>query len=278
MKIDHSNKRIFVRQSWLNDAVMCSERSRLGMTKPEMRSGSDATIMGTAVHYAIESVLDGTAVGLDDMKEVGLTKFNELREHELWQATNIDPDKYELYVQSMCESWYEGIMPEVEFGGDAELKFQYPMGFTCGDWSIWAEGTMDYVSPSGVVWDWKTASRAYNAREKQSQSIQATVYSGAVYHMGKSDLPVDFRYGVMIRQEKPRSQIVRVSRGASHLRWLAHTIQPTLTMAMTIGVDNTWPMNDTGNLCSPKWCSYWSICKGAFLTEQDLSPVPVDIS
>jgi len=44
MKLDKANQRIFVRQSWLNDAVTCAERSRLGMVKPEMRTGSDATM------------------------------------------------------------------------------------------------------------------------------------------------------------------------------------------------------------------------------------------
>lgn len=279
MKLDKANQRIFVRQSWLNDAVTCGERSRLGMVKPEMRTGSDATIMGTAVHYAIELVLTGT-IATYEMEDAAIAQFKELKATEQWQPTNIDSDKYEVYIRSMCQSFLDGIFPEVELGGTCEMRFQYPMGFTAYDWAVWAEGTMDYVSPSGVVWDWKTASRAYNAKEKQSQSIQASVYAGAVHHLGLSDLPVDFRYGVMIRQEKPRSQIVRLSRGSSHLRWLEHTIKPVLSTGLLVGVDNSWPMNDSSNLCSEKWCSYWSICKGAFLTEQDLSPVtvPVDIS
>ena len=54
MKLDTVNKRIYVRQSWLNDVLMCPERARLAHKNPHMRMASDATIIGTAVHHAIE--------------------------------------------------------------------------------------------------------------------------------------------------------------------------------------------------------------------------------
>lgn len=271
MRFHQPSGRVFVRQSWLGDVVMCPERARLGEILPTMRSGSDATIMGTAVHYAIERVLDEYVnVDVDFMSEIALNKFSDLQNTEVWKKTNIDESKYEVYIQSMCQSWLTDIEPTVERGGHTEYKFAYPLGIEVQGWDVWCEGTIDYIDPNGVVYDWKTASRAYNARDKQANAVQPTVYAGAVTALGWSEFPVDFRYGVMIRQEKPKGQVVRIQRDEAHLRWLRHTIKPIINSAITIGKDNNWLMNDTHNLCSERWCSYWSVCKGAFISEAQL--------
>ena len=271
MRFHKSSGRVFVRQSWLNDMVLCPERARLGTALPQMRSGSDATLMGTAVHYAIERALAEPSMELDFMTEIALTKFVDLQATEKWKETNINPEKYEVYIGSMCEAWLTEIAPTLEYGGRTEYQFAYPLGIEVGEWSVWCEGTIDYIDPNGVVYDWKTASRSYNAREKQSTAVQPTVYAGAVAAMGWSDFPVDFRYGIMIRQEKPKSQIVRIERNESHMRWLRHAVRPAIGMSLHVGVDKPWIMNDTSALCSERWCSYWSVCKGAFLTDADLA-------
>ena len=88
---------------------------------------------------------------------------------------------------------------------------------------------MDYVTPSGVIWDWKTASRQYNIKEKQKSSIQASVYADACVNLGLSpSYPVDFRFGVMVRQEKPKSQIVSIVRTEAHGQWLRQFIKGLL--------------------------------------------------
>jgi hypothetical protein len=277
MRQDYDNQRLYVRQSWLNDIVICPERARFGLTKPEMRSGSDATIMGTAVHAGIEHVLgSGTEMPLTDMVEYTIGFFNGLKETESWKETNINPEKYEIYIESMCTAWYNDIQPHVEFGGRVEDKFRTPLGIMVGGWEVWLEGTMDYVTPSGVVWDWKTASRAYNIKEKQSTSIQASVYTLAVNNSIDGKFPLEFKYGVMVRQEKPKAQIVTVMRDTSHASWLQQIVSSSVTMALAIGEDKHWLLNDTSALCSEKWCSYWSICKGAYLTETDLSPLSIN--
>lgn len=274
MRKDEKSKRLFVRQSWLNDVIICPERARFGQTRPEMRSGSDATIMGTAVHAGIEHVLgSGTEVQLSDMVEYTIGFFNGLKKTESWKETNINPDKYEAYIESMCVAWYNDIQPHVEFGGLIEHKFAVPLGIESHGWEVWAEGTMDYVDPSGVVWDWKTSSRPYNIKDKQKTSIQASVYATAVVRSGLApSFPVEFKYGVMVRQEKPKAQVATLIRDRSHMLWLQRTVSSTIDMAITIGMDNQWLLNDTSALCSEQWCSYWSICKGAYLTQSDLSP------
>lgn len=269
MKFDHSRGIVYVRQSWLNDLIICPERARFKLSKPELSGPSDATIMGTAIHYGIEQVLGGALAS--DMADMAVAHWEQLKQ-EPYKQTNLDPEKGEAHIRSMAEAFITGILPEVQLGGEIEYGFKFPLGMMVNDWSVWCEGTMDYVQPNGVIWDWKTASRPYYAKEKQSQSIQATVYAAALVQQLKTGYPVDFRYGVMIRQDKPRSQIVYLKRTAEHHRWLMHNVKPPVLMALRLGMEtNNWIMNDTSALCSEKWCPYWSLCKGAFVSEAGLS-------
>ena len=57
MKVDEENKRVFVRQSWLKDMLLCPERSRLSVVKSEFKTNNDSAVIGTAVHAGIEAVL-----------------------------------------------------------------------------------------------------------------------------------------------------------------------------------------------------------------------------
>jgi len=269
MRIDRVNQIIYVRQSWLNDMAICPERARMGQVRPEFRTGSDATIIGTALHAGIESVLDGRSSEVADMLEVVNNEYETL-EHTNYKTTNIDPDKIPTYLESMSLAFYEGILPHVVQGGKVEHKFSSPLGFTINGYAVYVEGTMDYVDPNGVIWDWKTASRQYNIKEKQKSSIQASVYADACVVQGLSfSYPVDFRYGVMVRTEKPKSQIVSIVRTAAHGQWLRQFIKGAVNTALNSGYENNWLMNDSSALCSESWCSYWSICKGAFVREAD---------
>jgi len=278
MRIDKVNQKIYIRQSWLGDMTICPERARLGQIRPEFRTGSDATIIGTALHAGIESVLDGRSSEFGDMLEVVANEYETL-ETTNYKKTNIDPDKIPSYLESMSLAFYDGILPHVEQGGKVEHKFSSPLGFTINDYAIYVEGTMDYVTPSGVIWDWKTASRQYNIKEKQKSNIQASVYADACVSLGLSpDYPVDFRFGVMVRQEKPKSQIVSIVRTEAHGQWLRQYIRGAVNTAMNNGYENNWIMNDSSALCSESWCSYWSICKGAFVRNADDSfPEQLDV-
>jgi hypothetical protein len=268
MRIDKPNSRVYVRQSWLNDMAICPERARYGLTRPEFRTSTDATIIGTSLHTGIESVL-GDGVNYDGMLEVVREQYDVLASQP-HQSTNIDAESIPTYLESMSKSFYDSILPTVKVGGKIEHKFQAPLGVVVNDMAVWLEGTMDYVDPDGIIWDWKTSSRAYNIKDKQKSSIQASVYASAATALQLSpQYPVDFRYGVMVRNLKPKAQVVSLVRTEAHNEWLKRFVLGALNTALTVGVDNNWFMNDSSNLCSSSWCSYWSICKGAFVSDSD---------
>jgi len=271
MKINEIEKRIYVRQSWLGDMAICPERARLGHVRPDLRTGSDATIIGTALHAGIESVLDNRSKEFGDMLEVVANEYETL-ETTNYKKTNIDEEKIPAYLESMSLAFYNDILPNVELGGSVEHYFQAPLGIEINGYGIWLEGTMDYITPSGVIWDWKTSSRTYNIKDKQKSAVQPTVYADAAVQLGLCpDYPVQFRYGIMVRTETPKHQIATVERTEQHGLWLRHLVRGAVTSALKTGYDDNWFMNDSSTLCSQSWCSYWDICKGAWCGEQEVA-------
>lgn len=262
MRIDEANKIVYVRQSWLGDMQICPERGRLGVVKREFRSGSDATIIGTAMHHGIESVLQGVSSSVGELNCEAMSEYDRLNKLGAHKITNIVQEAIPSYIASMSTAFYEEILPSVKLGGEVEKFFQVPLGVDVGGYSIWLEGTMDYLDSDGVIWDWKTAARLYNPKEKQKSSIQPTVYTTAVRNLGLSHNP-KFMYGVMVRHERPKSQIVEIYRNPGDTEWLKHLVKGAVGMCLAAGVDKEWIMNDTSPLCSESWCSFWSICKGA---------------
>ncbi len=271
MKINETEKRIYVRQSWLGDMAICPERARLGHVRPDLRTGSDATIIGTALHAGIESVLDNRSKEFGDMLEVVANEYETL-ETTNYKKTNIDEEKIPAYLESMSLAFYNNILPNVELGGSVEHYFQAPLGIEINGYGIWLEGTMDYITPSGVIWDWKTSSRTYNIKEKQKSAVQPTVYAEAAVQLGLCpDYPVQFRYGIMVRTETPKHQIATVERTEQHGLWLRHLVRGAVTSALKTGYDDNWFMNDSSTLCSQAWCSYWEICKGAWCGDREVA-------
>ena len=276
MRIDEAAKRIYVRQSWLGDAMLCQERGRRMLVSPEFRKTNDSASLGTAVHAGIEAILKGT-VAPSDAHHVSVAKLHHIQETEQVNITNTDPSTWEDLVRSMTNSFVSGVLPEVPSGGLPEHKFEYFSNSLVDDYAIWFEGTMDYFHPSGV-WDWKTAARKYSLLEKQTQSIQASIYSGYALQSGESEIGADgsipFNFGVMIRNMKGDSQILRIKRNSAHAMWVTEQattlVRSALAMRDTNGEWNRpWLKNDQHFLCSDRWCPWWSVCKGVYIQKQD---------
>lgn len=275
MRFDPEEQRIYVRQSWVGDALICPQRSRYALAMPTMRRGSDATAIGTGVHAGIEKYLTGEITDLDGFQEyTQLVVASELDKDIKKTGLTDDPENLRACVDSMAQGWWDSIRPSVVLGGMVEHKFQAPLNVhATNGYGVWLEGTIDYVAPDGVLWDWKTSSRTYYAREKQSQSHQATCYITACRTLGlipDTDTPSLFRFGVMVRQPTPKAQIVTVSRGHDQVSWFRRQVLSVVNTAVTAWGQPDWPMNDQHSLCSSKWCDYWSVCKGAHWRDSDL--------
>jgi len=264
---------IYVRQSWLGDALMCMERGRLVMNEPTWSIGSDATMLGTGVHSAIELYINNNGgVSLDDMKDEMRINVNSSEEKFKWTSMSCYEDIFTM-GDKLVKAWWDDIRKLVPLGGVVEQKFTVPIGMLDVDnkkYFLHYSGTMDYVAPDGVIWDWKTAARKYSQLDKQKHSVQASVYAVAAVKLGLSPgFPVNFNFGVMTKAAKSDGQIITVQRTAAHSKWIETQTRNIVASALRMGQGNPWPQVDQHNLCSERWCSWWSICKGAHISELD---------
>jgi hypothetical protein len=272
------NNKIFIRQSWLGDALMCPERARLSALHPETRKENDSAMMGTAVHAGIEAVLK-EELDPDYIGEHSIEAFR-LREQELHaigksiNITNTDPKNWDKHINSMAEAWVRDIYPHVPRGGITEFKFETKVGAIANElfeYELWFEGTMDYFHPQGI-WDWKTAARKYYEAEKQSQNIQSAIYAESAVTLGMMNYDVDFTFGVMIRNASSTGQILTVNRTASHGQWIVNqtkSLVNTLLIMQKNLPQEKWLVNDQHYLCSQRWCPVWSMCKGSYITSEN---------
>lgn len=263
---------VYVRQSWINDAVMCSERGRHGIIHPEWSIPSDATIIGTAVHAAIEADLKREG----DPVDTGLFVLEGLLDGEV-RMVKYNAAQCRSYVPELFDQYQRGLRHLVRDRVDeVEWTFEFPFD----EFEVYGvpvrvhgKGTVDLVDTSCDLWDWKTAARKYSPAEKQKQAVQPTMYAAAAVALKGATWPVTFRYGVMVRDGK-NAQVVTVQRTERHVQWLREIVRPFIRMAVLQGTDQSWPKNDTHYLCSSTWCSYWSVCKGAALNPSDQETPP----
>lgn len=272
MRIDRETNRVFVRQSWLKDMLLCPERARLAVVQPEFRTQNDSAAIGTAVHAGIEAVLSGRC-SVSDAPEHSLFKFRELERAGI-NHTNVNPDSWHGHVVGLTAAWAKDICPRVPIGGSCEVPFAVPTGAIVNGMEMWFEGTMDYLHPDGI-WDWKTAARKYSILEKQSQDIQSSIYSFAGHALGVVPEKSIFSFGVMIRVNNHYGQIVSINRSKAHGDFVVKQAMSAVATAcaMMKGEDSPtedrWLINDQHYLCSQRWCSWWSVCKGAHISEPD---------
>jgi len=272
------NNKIFIRQSWLGDALMCPERARLSALHPETRKENDSAMMGTAVHAGIEAVLkeelDPQYIGEHSVEAF---RMREQELHALGKSiniTNTDPKNWDKHINSMAEAWVRDIYPQVPRGGITEFKFETKVGAIANElfeYELWFEGTMDYFHPQGI-WDWKTAARKYYEAEKQTQNIQSAIYAESAVTLGMMNYDVDFTFGVMIRNASSTGQILTVNRTASHGQWIINQTKSLVNTLLTMQKNlpqEKWLVNDQHYLCSQRWCPVWSMCKGSYITSDN---------
>ncbi len=262
---------VAIRQSWLNDFLLCPERARLNTLNPDDNIGSDLTVIGTAMHAVIEQVLLGE-IAPSETDQVAGEALAMAAEAEPWRSTGLSAEDMVDQTKLMSAAWADNIYPQMPKGGIVEHKFEFQIGEVL-DTPVWFEGTIDYVAPDNTVWDHKSSSRKYQQWEKQRWAVQPSVYSAAVVQEGLvTEIPVRFFYDVMIRNGD--TQIVELRRDLGHISFVRRQALAAARFALSYGFENEWQMNDQSALCSHVWCPWWKQCKGQDMSGEELTWKP----
>jgi hypothetical protein len=138
---------------------------------------------------------------------------------------------------------------------------------------VFLAGTADIVW-NNELWDWKTAGSEYRRWEYQRWGRQPDVYTWAAAQSGlilpESDGSYMFKFKVFIRNNDPTlgCQTVEVLRSANNWGWMRELVSRLVNFSYNMGLDREWPVDDQHVLCSPKWCTFYDMCKGAHVDGQ----------
>jgi hypothetical protein len=253
-----------------------------GLVRPEDQRNfeSDAALVGTAIHAAIEYEFTHGPQDRTTLDELALGRYAKCAA-DFRSDPNVDfgentysgnDSKAYTDIVDLIGKWfgshiraeymqYDGVVSEWEF--DVEFC-------KVDSVDVWLTGTADLLIPNVGVVDWKTAGRDYQRWEKQRWAVQPTVYTYAAHRSGYFDsTPVPFTFEVFARGRKGGVQTVDVWRDEGHWAWLARQITPMVRSIVAGGpkdFSELWQMNDQHALCSDKWCPFWSACKGEHMT------------
>lgn len=263
-----SEKRLWFRQSWLKEFVDCPERARRkAIEKDRPRTTSDAALIGTGVHTAIQGVLEGR-VAPEDIQDATNEAVLGLLTTEEVNFAKYEAQDLPGHAARCAKAFVDGILPDVPLGGECEHQFSTIIDEVDGV-EIGLTGTVDYIAPDGEqLWDWKTANRKYSQTQYQKGSLQASTYATALSLQKMVELPVEFKFGVMIRGERAASsQIVVVQRQEEHRQWFLKRVRDIARFVIRYGTDEPWATNEESFLCSATWCEFYNTCRGSYISK-----------
>jgi hypothetical protein len=256
---------VTLHQSWLNNWLICEARAMYVHTGIVTDSDTEATILGTALHYGIEVDLRDNHA---DPHKAAVELFTRLATTTKVRWVKNDMGECRDMLEHMWRAWaHSSLRRQLKAVTNAhhELKFDLPFhAFSVHELTVEIRlaGMIDYIAPP-VIYDWKTAGQAYKQWEKQRWAIQPTAYSWAAVQLGLAEYPVKFRYGTFSKKKtKSELEIIEVERTEAHASWLRDMIVPIVTRLLAPQDPRLWVRNDQHALCSSKYCPAWDKCKG----------------
>jgi len=121
-------------------------------------------------------------------------------------------------------------------------------------------GYIDIITEDGVPGDFKTSSRRWSS-SRGDDEMQPVFYLAALNQAGYVLNPERrFRHYVFVKTKTPQMQVVQSTRTAGELLWLLDMVRSVWEGIAA----EVYPMNPGTWKCSPKWCEYWSLCRGRY--------------
>jgi hypothetical protein len=263
---------ITLRQSEINEWLLCPERFKAQKLDGLPSPPTDATAIGTATHAGFELILAGGSYvdGLAAMREA----FYEETQVEGYRWIQVKtPETALKHAQCALDNLVREVLPTLGTPLFIEEHFELPFIRVRDDVEVHLHGTIDFADEGGP-WDWKTR-KADGTKYKAGWGgegwklkrfgVQPTVYTWAAEQLGlfaqlDTPPPYSFTYAAASKTT-PDVDILEVQRGPADYAWLEVQVRDIANMILS-GIED-WPKIDQHALCSADWCPNWERCKGA---------------
>ena len=250
----------YLSYSSINLYLTCGEAWKRKYILKEAQPSSPALVFGSAFHGTVEEFISGADVRYTPA-ELFPFKWRAVLEREgsrvEWGADT--PEQHEnegVRILGVPEVYrmIEGITPLVDEQGpyiERKITLNVP------GVPIPVIGYIDLMTSDGIPGDFKTSSTKWS-QDKAEAEIQPLFYLAALHQAGRTVPGLKFRHYVVTKTKKPDAQVIEHSHTWNEVFWLYELIRRAWQ-----GIEReVFPTNPGAWLCSSKFCSAWSTCRG----------------
>jgi len=243
-------------QTYLQCPRAWSFRYREGVRAPS----SPALVLGSALHGAVEDILRRRRTGQPvPLAEVWQEQWAKATAQPVeWGADMPEQfanDGYRLLAHPDTATTLDGLVPLVE---DGVLAIERRVELRVPGVPIPVLGFIDLITADHVPTDFKTSSKPWTP-EKAAAETQPLIYLAALNQAGHHlNTSFRFRHVVWVKGRVPQVQVIETSHTIGAVLWVLRMIRD-VWLAIDSG---SFPPNPGTWSCAPRWCSYWTLCRG----------------
>lgn len=252
----------YLSYSSISKYLNCGENWRRHYIAKEPTMSTPALVFGSAFHATMENYIEHRAkeTTIPDMQALWHRNWASKMETEKnvdWGA-ELPADHYEdgkrIFAHKDVLALADGIRPKVD---DAGIFMERKITLNVPGVSIPIVGYIDIMTADGVPGDFKTSSSVWSD-QKAKDELQPIFYLAALSQAGINVPKLAFRHYVITKAKTPKVQIIEHHHTWNEIFWLFELIKSVWT-----GIEReVYPLNPGSWLCSPKYCSFYSRCKG----------------
>lgn len=254
-----TKKRKVFHQSEIATYLKCGLLWEFQYVKNQRQPGRSYFTVGSAVdagvnYFQVQKLKTGQNIGFEEAAAVFLTDWKIKAPDTEWDPEEKGEGEQKDMGLQLLKLYVDQVGPTIQpLTIQETFEIQTDAGYDLG-------GTIDLTEKDFTVRDLKTSKTKYD-EDAVTRSLQAAMYDFAFQAL--HEVPSSgFVFDVMVKPtaRKPAEyQEVRGKVTDDDRQWLFNTVE-NVHKAITAGV--AAPAADGAWWCAPKWCPFWSQCKG----------------
>lgn len=244
--------------SSISSYLLCGEAWRRRYVVNEKTPTSDALVLGSAFHGAVEAYIKG-ASDLTVAYERAWTQQLEREQVIAWEDGTLGPT-YDAGLRMVTAKSVRTLLDEVRANFDPERgQIERRVELRVPNVPVPIVGYIDIITKDGIPGDFKTAARMW-AEGKAGDELQPLFYLAALNQEGIQIPNWAFRHYVVSKTKYPEAKVFEVQRRPVEVFGLFEIIQ-----RVWAGIERgVYLMQTDGWKCSEKYCEYWNGCRARY--------------
>lgn len=235
----------------------CPENWRRKYIAKEPTMSSPALAFGSAFHGTLEQAV---TIENPDILSIWGQEWNKaLEKQEIFWGADTPEDIFNDGVRMFSNADLLAEVAKIKPGIDEQgPKIERRVELRVPGVPIPIIGYIDIILTDGTPADFKTSARSWSD-DKAQDSLQSLFYLAA---MNQMSIPVNWKFAhiVFVKTKTPKVQILEHSHKPGELFFLFELIKRVWE-----GIEKeVFPLNPTTWKCNPKYCDYFSECRGKY--------------